>query len=310
MLQTQFAHHLGRCLGGDGANLVEERHATHAQGRRHLVEADLTAAHVLQHELLDITHELLVHDAVHGVVANGVAVIVFGQHVVAFRRFGGFRRFRSLGIIRSVLLHLSLHVLHIIVNHGGGGHAGIVAFEHSRLLALDDILIDFDGCQSQQLVEAHDGLLHLEGLGQVVVGSHRDVLFVHVFLGQHTVREQHKLALAAARVALELVAQLAAGDALLQFLLTDNDVGIQRLDVRQGILDIVVDMEVIDLAEVGIHEVQELAIVVNEHDAELLRLLVAVELERRDGVAELLLTFLIQSEQQVRLVEFQAVLGR
>ena len=151
--------------------------------------------------------------------------------------------------------------------------------------------------------------MNLEGLRQVVVGGHGNVLLVHLLGRQATVGEQHELALAAPWVRLELIAELAARDALLQVLLTDNDIGIQRLDVRQGVFDIVVDMEVIDLAEVGVHEVQELMIVVDEHYAELLRLVAVLELQRLDSGRQCLAVGRRFHSEQGRIVEFQAVLG-
>ena len=65
MLQTYLTNNLCRCLGGDSTYLVEERYTTHAHGSSHILQANLTTAHVLQHKLLDIAHQLLIHDVVH-----------------------------------------------------------------------------------------------------------------------------------------------------------------------------------------------------------------------------------------------------
>ena len=77
--------------------------------------------------------------------------------------------------------------------------------------------------------------------------------------------------------ALKLVAQLTTCDAATHIVLADNKVGLQCLDIGQGILDIVVDMEVIDLAQVGTHKLQEFAVVVDEYHDELLRLSLSMQ---------------------------------
>ena len=277
MLQAQLANDFCRRLGRDAANLMEERHTSHAHGRSHLVEADLSAAHVLQHELLHIAHQLLVHQVVHAVVADGVAVVVFGQHVVladALHRLFCLGSFGGLGSLGTAGLHLD--GVHVVVDHRRRRHAGILTFQHTRLLALDDVLVELYRSQTQQLVETHHGLLHVERLGQIVVGSQRDVLVGHVLFGQHIVGQQHELGLVPSWVRLELVAKLAARHGS-HVLFADDDVGIQRLDVGQRILNIIIGMEVVDVAQMGIHEVQEFLVVVDKHYAELLRLLVHLQ---------------------------------
>ena len=90
-------------------------------------------------------------------------------------------------------------------------------------------------------------------------------------LCQHTISHQHELGLATSVVHLELRAEFATRH-WFHILLTDDEVGIQRLDIGQGFLDGFVGVEVVDIAQVGIHKVQELTVVVNQYDGKLLSL--------------------------------------
>ena len=89
-------------------------------------------------------------------------------------------------------------------------------------------------------------------------------------------------------------------------MLADHEVGFERLDVGDGILDIVVDVEVVDFAEVGTHEVQELAVVVDEDHAELLSL--SLEAQWLDVERQLLACFDCQFDFAL-LVQLQTILG-
>ena len=193
----------------------------------------------------------------------------------------------------------------LLETHGGGGHAGVLAFEHARLLALDDVLVDLDGGQTHDLVEAHDGLLDVEGLGQIVVGGQRDVLVGHGLTGDHAVGHQDKLGLVVV-AGLELVAQLAAGDAVAHVLLADDEVGLQGVYVGECVLDVVVDVEVVNLAQVQAHELQEVAVGVDEDYAELLGQ--SLYAQRLDVECQLLAGLGGQVNLAL-LVELQAVLG-
>ena len=100
MLQAQLANDFGRRLGCDTAYLVEEWNASHSHRCCHLVQTDLSATHVLKDELFYVSHELLVHQRVHRVVANGVAVIVLRQQIARCRRLGN--RLVSLHILNGL----------------------------------------------------------------------------------------------------------------------------------------------------------------------------------------------------------------
>ena len=60
-----------------------------------------------------------------------------------------------------------------------------------------------------------------------------------------------------------------------------HDIGIQRLNIGKGILYIIIDVEIIDFVQVGIHKGQELTVVVDEDNAE--RLGLVVNLQGLDG---------------------------
>ena len=243
----------------------------------------MSTTHVLQHKLLDVAHQLLVHRLTHRVVADGVAVVVLlmdeGAFVLLLGRciLNGLLLLVSLlvfcwlSVAASFFLMLGLQIVKVFINHCGCGHTGVAAFNHTCLTALNDVLIHLDRTETHQLVEAHHSLLNVEWLSQIVVGSQRNVLIGHILLGQHTVGHQHELRLGATVVHLELRTKLATRH-WCHVLLTDDEVGIQRLNVRQRFLDVVVGVEVVDVAQMGIHEVQELPVVVYQYDGKLLGL--------------------------------------
>ena len=100
--------------------------------------------------------------------------------------------------------------------------------------------------------------------------------------GQHAVCQQYEFGAATAGVRLELVTQLATCYGA-HILLTDDDIGIQRLDIGQRVLHIVVSVEIIDIAQVEFHEVQELVVGIDKDDTELLRLFVDLQRAHIDG---------------------------
>ena len=149
MFQTQFANHLSGRLGGDAANLMEEGYTTHAHSTGHLVETDLSTTHVLQDELFDIAHELLVHKTAHGIVANGVVVVIACQYVdlLLSRGFLNLRldfRFGSLCALSALFTLIDAFILDVLIANRRGGHTSILTFEHTCLLTLDDVLVDLD----------------------------------------------------------------------------------------------------------------------------------------------------------------------
>ena len=188
---------------------MEERYASHTHSGSNILQTDLSATHVLQYELLYIAHQLLIHDVVHGVVANSVVVIVFGQHVDLLWLGGNlhlvdvFLRLRS---FRLFLFRSHISTLKLFKTHGGSSHAGILTFQHTRFLTFDDVLVNLNRSKTHHLVETHDGFLYVERLSKVVVSSQCDVQVVHGLWCQHGVSHQHKLGLVLAMAGLELVA--------------------------------------------------------------------------------------------------------
>ena len=185
MLQAQVTHNLGGCLGGDGAHLVVERYAAHAHGCRHLFQADLATAHVLQHKLLDVAHQLLIHGVAHRVVANGVLAIILLHQLATLvdRRLllgGLLKKGLCAGLVR-ILLALDADGL-VVVGHRRRRHTGVAAFEHTCLTTLDGVHLHLYRSETHQLVEAQDCLLDVERLGEVVVGCQRDVQVGHILL--------------------------------------------------------------------------------------------------------------------------------
>ena len=243
MLQPEVTDEFCGRLACQRADAVEEGHAAHTHGGGHLFEADLSAAHVLYHVLLDVLHQSLVHGVEHGVVGEGGGLLVVGVGECE----GAVGLWLLLGLERLLLPDLGVYQVDgvvggclvcggecLVVVHAVGlgscGHTGVLVLQHARFCALDEVAVHLDGAESEHLVESHDGILHVEGLRQVVVCRQGDVLLLHVLWGEHTFGHQYELHLLGGERRLELVAQLAARHAL-HALLTDDQVGLHLLDV-------------------------------------------------------------------------------
>ena len=87
---------------------------------------------------------------------------------------------------------------------------------------------------------------------------------------QDTIGKQDELGLAATHIRLELIAEFATRHGA-HILLTHHNISIEGVDIGQGVLHIIVDVEVVNLMQVCIHEGEELAVVVDEYNTELLR---------------------------------------
>ena len=65
VLQSHISNQFCRRLIGDAPHSVEERYSSHTHRAGHLLETDLSAAHVLHHILLDVLQQLLIHSVEH-----------------------------------------------------------------------------------------------------------------------------------------------------------------------------------------------------------------------------------------------------
>ena len=195
MFQTQVAYNFCRRLCRDGTNLVVERHATHTHCCSHLLQTDLTAAHVLQHELFDVAHQLLVHSIAHRVIADGIFAIVLAHQFATNVLWSLLLLVRSLFLlVRSLFLFVRSNVfctfafwtltilLVVVVIECGRRHTCVAALQSACLAAFDGVALHLDRTETHQFVEAHHGLLDIERLGQIVVGGKRDVLVSHILL--------------------------------------------------------------------------------------------------------------------------------
>ena len=188
MFQTQIAYNFCRRLCRDGTNLVVERHTTHAHCRSHLLQTDLAATHVLQHELFDVAHQLLVHSIAHRVIADGIFAIVLAH------QFATAVLWSLLLLVRSKFLLVRSNVfctfafwtltilLVVVVIECGRRHTCVAALQSACLAAFDGVALHLDRTETHQFVEAHHGLLDIERLGQIVVGGKCDVLVGHILL--------------------------------------------------------------------------------------------------------------------------------
>ena len=95
---------------------------------------------------------------------------------------------------------------HFVIVLGGGGHTCIIALKSSCLLSLDystDVNVHL---KSQQPVESHGCLLHIERLGEIVIRRDCDVAFSHFCCTEHTIGHEHKLYVVCVLVGLDVVA--------------------------------------------------------------------------------------------------------
>ena len=173
--------------------------------------------------------------------------------------------------ITSLALSLSFKLVQVFINHCSSGHTGVTAFNHTCLTTLNDILVHLNWSKTHQFVEAHDGFLNIERLSQIVVGCQRDILIGHILLRQHAISHQYKLGLTATVVHFELRAEFATRH-WFHVLLTNDKVSIQRINIGQGFLDSFVGVEVVYVAQMCVHEIQELTVVVNQYNGKLLGL--------------------------------------
>ena len=269
MTQFQVAHQFRRSLLCYCLYSVEERHTSHTHCRRHLFEVDLSAAHVLQHILLHVLYELLVHGVVHRVFADGLSLgIIFRSRSLwqvlllplGSLLFGFAFRFYTLRQCLNLTFHLFSH---IVIVDGGSCHTCIVTLKTSCLSSLYlSAHVDVH-LQSEQSVESHCRLLHVEWFGEIVVSRHGDVSLLHLGCTQHTVGHQHKLYVLGALVCLDIVAQFATRH-LWHNLLTYHDVRFEHLQVGVSLRGVVVCMYGVNLSQMSSDEIEEVLVVIHD----------------------------------------------
>ena len=122
--------------------------------------------------------------------------------------------------------------------------------KHTCLGTFDEVAVHLDSTQTEYLVEAHRSLLHVERLGQIVIGRDGDILRVHILWREHTLRHQYELNLLRVGVRLQLVTEFTTRHDR-HLLLTDDDVALHLVQIVGSLFDVVVDMEVVDIFQSG-----------------------------------------------------------
>ena len=226
--------------------------------------------------MLDVLHQLLIHDIEHRVVRQGrlllsLQLCLSDSRSILDVRLDNLRIDDVNGIILSrsaTTLSQSCSRVRIVIRLCGSGHARVLVLQHTSLSSFNEVVIQLDRTKAKNLVESHDGLLQVEWLGQVVIGREGDVLVAHIIRCEGLIGKQYKLHLLRDGAHLQLVTQFTTRHAI-HVLFTDDQVRMQFLNVGNSLDDIIISMEVVDILKPCHGELDEVFVVVDHEYREL-----------------------------------------
>ena len=142
-----------------------------------------------------------------------------------------------------------------------------MTLQSASLSTLNEVAIHLYGSKTQYLVESHGGLLHVEWLSQIVIGTQCDVLRAHILWRQHGISHQDELHVLSHVVGLQLITQITTRHAE-HLLFADYQVALHLLQIDGSLLNIVVNVEVVNVLESCSSKLQELLVVVDHNHSE------------------------------------------